>query len=150
LGNLPWRWNSIKFPVSSAAGLAVSARAVNNLFLGFQPAVADFSYFCIEITTAGQPDLIPTVIFFQLSFSGITLDTLLVGPAEGICHGQASVLSVICPCAWRHPLQIRIAKEFCLSHWQIGECGRCCPGRFVCEAGATGSYAILPPEDSLN
>ena len=56
----------------------------------------------------------------QLSCSGIPPDTMLVGPEEGICPRQASVLTTICPGARRHPSQIWITKETCLSHWQIG------------------------------
>ena len=112
----------------------------------------------------------------QLSCSGIPPDTMLVGPEEGICPRQASVLTAICPGARRHPSQIWITKETCLSHWQIGDHAiwPLLPGSVrVCLAGAalssacyclTGTWllerpfpwtsdrghAILPPEDSSN
>jgi len=34
------------------------------------------------------------------------LDMMLVGPEEGFCPGQASVLTTICPGARRHPSQM--------------------------------------------
>jgi len=87
-------------------GLAVSARAPAKLFLNFRPAEADFSCFCVEITRDTNVPLRGSLPSSQLSCSGIPLDMTLVGPEEGICPGQASVLTAICPGTRRHPLQI--------------------------------------------
>ena len=101
-------------------GLAVSVRAPAKLFLGFLPAEADFSCFCAEITRHTNVPLLGSLPSSQLSCSGIPLNMMLVGPEEGISPRQASVLTAICPSARRHPSQMWITKETCLSHWQIG------------------------------
>ena len=137
---------SLTCPIRSARGqgLAVSVRALANLFLGFRPAEADFSYFCAEITRHTIVPLRGSLPSSQLSCVGIPLEMLLVGPEEGICPGQASVLTVICPGVRRHPLQIWIAKETCLKatgRSGTTQCSRYCPAWFVSEAGAAGSSA---------
>jgi len=84
-------------------GLAVSVRAPVKLFLGFRPAEADFNCFWAEITRHMSVPLRGSLSPSQLSCSSIPLDMMLVGPEEGIRPKQASVLTVICPGARRHP-----------------------------------------------
>jgi len=100
------RFANLSSMLARKQGLAVSVRAPAKLFLGFRPAEADFSCFCAEITRNTNVPLRGSLPSSQLLCSGIPLDMMLVGPEEGICPGQASVLTTICPGARRHPSQI--------------------------------------------